>query len=163
MRSPHSTTTAPSSSSSSRPRPASSDVVSMRYRSTCASCTRPGYTRTSWNVGLATGAEDPMPRATPRTNVVFPAPSSPVNSTMSPACIRLPTRSPKASVSAGDVVIVSGKVVVAAGSQPYLMSISVDRSHGLLCGHDTERTEARLTHLVLGPDANELDLLATCK
>src|SRR5260370_25561539 len=67
--------------------------------------------RTSWNVGLATDAAEPVPRATPRTKVVFPAPSSPFSRTRSPLRRRRPRSSPAASVSS--VAEVSRKVVVA--------------------------------------------------
>src|SRR5260370_27143315 len=74
--------------------------------------------RTSWKVGLATGARDPAPCAMPRTKVVLPAPSSPFNSTTSPVCSFSPHSLPRSSVSAGEVGGTSGKVVVSRALQP---------------------------------------------
>src|SRR5260370_34513523 len=74
--------------------------------------------RPSWKVGLATGARDPTPCAIPRTKAVLPAPSSPLNSTTSPACSFSPHSLPRSSVSAGEVVGTSGQVGVSGALQP---------------------------------------------
>src|SRR5438067_3020656 len=67
-----------------------------------------------WKVGLATGDLEPVPCATPRTKVVLPAPSSPVRRTTSPERNVSPSSMPARSVSAGELLTRSGKVVVAA-------------------------------------------------
>src|SRR5438046_9495756 len=86
--------------------------------------------RTSWKVGLATDAFDPVPRATPRTKVVLPAPSSPLRRTTSPPRNCSPSTMPERSVSAGELVICSSKVVVAGLAQG-----RADDLHILRFGH----------------------------
>src|SRR3982074_1132869 len=116
--------------------------------------------RTSWNVGLATGADEPMPRATPRTNVVFPAPSSPVSRTRSPGRRRLPKRSPKASVSAGDFVTWSRKVVIAAEPHFHRLATGVhDHDRGIL-GEEAERSQSGAVDQLFGTDTHELGFFA---
>src|SRR5689334_8651193 len=58
------------------------------------------------NVGLVTGPSKPRAREAPRTNVVFPAPSSPSSSTTSPACSVAASAAPAASVAAALVVVI---------------------------------------------------------
>src|SRR5260370_32822341 len=82
--------------------------------------------RTSWKVGLATGARDPAPCAMPRTKVVLPAPSSPFNSTTSPVCSFSPHSLPRSSVSAGELVVTSGKMGVSRALQPDPGAAGVD-------------------------------------
>src|SRR6202158_4889085 len=128
-----------------------------------ASCTRPAYMRTSWNVGLATGADDPMPRAMPRTNVVLPAPSSPVSKTRSPRRRRLPKRSPKASVSAGDFVRWSGKVVVSAELHFDRLFVRPHDDHCRVLGEHAKRSQAGASDELLGADAHKLRLFPTAQ
>src|SRR5258708_19695653 len=97
-----------------------------------------------------------MPRATPRTNVVFPAPSSPVSRTRSPTRRRLPKRSPKASVSAGDLVTWSRKVVVAAEPHFHRMAVGAhDHDRGVL-REDAQRSQAGPLDQNFWTDAHEL-------
>src|SRR5665213_1792789 len=121
---------------------------------------RPAYTRTSWNVGLATCADDPAPRATPRTKVVFPAPRSPSRSIRSP-CRRLrPSCSPAASVSAEEVVTASSKVVEAPDVQLKRHVVSADHVDRRGLGQHAERAQPGAPNCFLRPDANQLRLLA---
>src|SRR5258706_8744292 len=110
--------------------------------------------RTSVNVGLCTCSSDPVPRATPRTNGVLPEPSGPASNTRSPGFKRDPVSSPSASVSAAEAVVTSCKVVVAA-----LPNIGAFENHCALRSEDTKRGEPRAANDVLGPHADELDLL----
>src|SRR5439155_26734323 len=83
--SPHSTNVTPSgSSSSSNPKSMTSWIRSRRYTSTWLTGRDPRYRRTSVNVGDATGSVTPRAFAAPFTNVVLPAPRSPVSTTTSP-------------------------------------------------------------------------------
>src|SRR5256885_4639060 len=94
--------------------------------------------RTSWKVGLATGAFEPVPRATPRTNVVLPAPSSPVRRTTSPERSLSPNSMPARSVSAAEFeTCPSGKVVVTGALQ-----LCPDDLHGFVGGHHANDVEA---------------------
>src|SRR6266702_7655783 len=114
--------------------------------------------RTSWNVGLATGASEPVPRATPRTNVVFPAPSSPLSRTRSPLRRRRPSSSPAASVSsAADV---SRKVVVAEVMELQRRAVCTEHLDRGVVGEIPEWPQAGGADGVLRPDANQLGLLA---
>jgi hypothetical protein len=56
------------------------------------------------NVGLVTFAVTPNARQAPRTKVVFPAPSSPLTSTTSPARSPDASRAPAASVCSGELL-----------------------------------------------------------
>src|SRR3954469_364417 len=56
------------------------------------------------NVGEVTGPSTPSARSAPRTNVVFPAPSSPEISTTSPGARVAASRAPARSVSSGAAV-----------------------------------------------------------
>src|SRR5713226_4088469 len=116
--------------------------------------------RTSWKVGLATGAADPQPLAIPRTNVVLPAPSSPLRRTRSPWRRRRPSSSPAASVSPGDEV--SSEVVVATHLKVEIATVSADHADLWIQCHHADRPHARVDHPVLRPDAHELDLFPTC-
>ena len=58
-------------------------------------------------VGLVTRSRTPSAEQAPRTNVVFPVPSSPDTVTTSPGASRARGRAASASVSSGDVVSVS--------------------------------------------------------
>src|SRR3954452_9358126 len=55
-------------------------------------------------VGLVTFAVTPSARHAPRTKVVFPAPSSPLTSTTSPARSSAASRAPAASVCSGELL-----------------------------------------------------------
>src|SRR3954468_19928042 len=55
-------------------------------------------------VGLVTFAVTPSGRHAPRTNVVFPAPSSPLTRTTSPASSSAASRAPAASVCSGELL-----------------------------------------------------------
>src|SRR6266568_8821341 len=110
--------------------------------------------RTSWNVGLATCAIDPAPWATPRTNVVLPAPSSPVSSTTSPCRSLSPSSIPARSVSAGELVTSSGKVVVAAA-----LKVRADHPHVLLRGQLADDLEPCLGDGAIRAHADKLFLL----
>src|SRR5437899_12600914 len=113
--------------------------------------------RTSWKVGLATGAADPVPRAIPRTNVVLPAPSSPFRRTRSPRRRRRPSSSPAPSVWAGDEV--SREVVVA--NEPHLHRFLVWADHsnlGVACER-ADGSHARLLDHGFGASAHKLGLL----
>src|SRR5437868_2370054 len=112
--------------------------------------------RTSWKVGLATGAFEPVPWATPRTNVVLPAPSSPVRSTTSPECNLSPSSIPACSVSAGEPLTRSGKVVVAAR-----LEVSPGHGHGARVRQRADRMQAGLLDRDLRPYADQLGLLPT--
>src|SRR5450759_5817989 len=126
----------------------------------CASCTRPGYIRTSWKVGLATGESDSVPRATPRTKVVFPAPSSPVSKTRSPAFSRLPRPSPTASVSAAEFVTTSGKVVVAGELELHRHPVGAEHLHGGIVGEETKRPQTCFVEQLLRAGTDQLGLFA---
>src|SRR3989344_600503 len=69
-----------------QPRTSSSCALFRRYASICMSrshfCPSNSYTFSITNVGLATVSRMPSVAATPCTNVVFPAPSSPESATM---------------------------------------------------------------------------------
>src|SRR3954451_12328001 len=67
-------------------------------------------------VGLETGPSTPRARAAPRTNVVFPAPSSPETATTSPGRSRAASRAASASVSAGEFVMLCKDVTIGAGA-----------------------------------------------
>src|SRR3954449_2867097 len=56
------------------------------------------------NVGLVTFAVTPSARQAPRTNVVLPAPSSPLTSTTSPGPRSAASRAPAASVCSGELL-----------------------------------------------------------
>src|SRR5713226_648483 len=117
--------------------------------------------RTSWKVGLATGAADPMPLAIPRTNVVLPAPSSPLMRTRSPWRRRRPSSSPTASVSSGDEV--SSEVVVATHPELEITTVRADHADVWIYCHHADRPHAGVDHPVLRPDAHELGLFPTCQ
>ena len=59
------------------------------------------------NVGLDTGSTTPSARAAPRTNVVFPAPSSPETATTSPLLSRAASWAAINSVSSGEALTTS--------------------------------------------------------
>src|SRR5260370_31375382 len=110
--------------------------------------------RTSVNVGLCTCSSDPVPRATPRTNVVLPEPRGPARSTRSPAFRRDPVSSPSASVSAAESVVTSRKVVVTAPC--YLGAFEI---HHALRREHADRGEPGAANDVLRPHAHEAHLL----
>src|SRR5438445_10722789 len=114
--------------------------------------------RTSWNVGLATAADEPVPRAIPRTNVVFPAPSSPFKRTRSPLRRRRPSSSPMASVSSGAEV--SRKVVVAGGIELHRRAVGAKHLDGRVVGEIPERPQACAAENIFRADADKLCLLA---
>src|SRR5437667_5378274 len=114
--------------------------------------------RTSWNVGLAAWAFAPVPWATPRTKLVFPAPSSPVRRTMSPGFSLAPSSIPTRSVSAGELVTSSGKVVVAGA-----LEVSAGDLHGFARGHRADHVQAGFGDRTLRARADQLRLLATCE
>src|SRR6266851_823317 len=116
--------------------------------------------RTSWKVGLATGARDPTPCAMPRTKVVLPAPSSPFNSTTSPVCSFSPHSLPRSSVSAGELVVTSGKVVVSGALQPDRGAAGVDDLDLAVVGERPNRLQACSLQQLGGAGAHELSLLA---
>src|ERR1041384_4648224 len=109
--------------------------------------------RTSWKVGLATSAREPVPWATPRTKVVLPAPSSPTSNTTSPVPNLSPRSMPACSVSAGECVTSSGKVVVAGR-----LELQADDQHLGLDRASPDHLQAGLAHGVLRPNAHELCL-----
>src|SRR5260370_22662843 len=117
--------------------------------------------RTSWNVGLATDAAEPVPRATPRTNVVFPTPSSPLSRTRSPLRRRRPSSSPAASVSSAAEV--SRKVVVAEVMELQRGAVYTEHLDRRVVGEIPERPQSGAAHGILRPDANQLGLLAACQ
>src|SRR5689334_3139837 len=110
--------------------------------------------RTSWKVGLATSAFEPVPWAMPRTYVVLPEPSSPVRRTTSPGRSRSPSSMPARSVSAGELVTSSSKVVVAGG-----LELGADHDDLVFGGHAADDMKAGVANRVLRPDADELRLL----
>ncbi len=71
----------------------------------------PEYSLTSVNVGDATRSTMPRPRATPCTNVVFPAPRSPVSTTTSRARSIGASASPTSRVSSAEPVRTSTRIV----------------------------------------------------
>src|SRR6266851_1711810 len=105
--------------------------------------------RTSWKVGLATSAFEPVPCAIPRTKVVLPAPSSPVRRTTSRGRSRSPRSMPARSVSAGELVTSSGKVVVAGG-----LELGADHDDLGLGGRSADHLKARFADDVLWPDTH---------
>src|SRR5713101_4899992 len=111
--------------------------------------------RTSVKVGLCTCSSDPVPRATPRTNVVLPEPSGPASSTRSPAFKREPVSSPSASVSAAEAVVTSRKVVVATPRN--LSTCEINRA---LPREHADGGEPGAANDVLRPHAHELRLLS---
>src|ERR1700687_2401825 len=115
--------------------------------------------RTSWKVGLATGAAEPQPLAIPRTNVVWPAQSSPLRRTRSPRRRRRPSTSPAASVSSHDEV--SSEVVVATNLHVEITTVRADHANLWVCCHHADRAHARVDHLVFGSDAHQLGLFPT--
>src|SRR5260370_10988304 len=114
--------------------------------------------RTSWNVGLATGAAEPVPRATPRTKVVFPAPSSPLSRTRSPLRRRRPSSSPAASVSSAAEV--SRKVVVAEVMELQRGAVDAEHLDRWVVSEIPERLQSGCADSILRPDANQLGLFA---
>src|SRR3954467_985657 len=62
-------------------------------------------------VGLVTAPSTPSARHAPRTNVVLPAPSSPLTSTMSPGSRRAASDAPAALVWTGESVVADGCVI----------------------------------------------------
>src|SRR5258705_6320163 len=70
----------------------------------CATSGEPAYSWPIVKVGLVTFALTPSARHAPRTNVVLPAPSSPLTRTTSPADSSPASRAPAASVSAGELL-----------------------------------------------------------
>src|SRR6202030_1681003 len=111
--------------------------------------------RTSWKVGLGTGADEPAPLVTPLTNVVFPAPSSPVSRTTSPVRRRLPRCSPTVSVSAAEFVMVSGKVVVTGLLELHRVAAGAQDLDGFVLGEEAERPQAGFFERGLRPDADQ--------
>src|ERR1051325_4230196 len=107
--------------------------------------------RTSWKVGLATSAREPVPWATPRTKVVLPAPSSPTSNTTSPVPNLSPSSIPACSVSAGEFVTSSGKVVVAGR-----LELRSDDQHLGLDRAAADHMQAGLADGVLRADTDEL-------
>src|SRR5690606_29705818 len=61
-----------------------------------------GWRRAMTKVGLVTGPRTPRPSPTPRIKVVLPAPSSPDNSTTSPARSRIPSSRPSSTIASAD-------------------------------------------------------------
>src|SRR5260370_15464272 len=112
--------------------------------------------RTSWNVGLATGAAEPVPRATPRTKVVFPAPSSPLSRTRSPLRRPRPSSSPAASVSSAAEV--SRKVVVAEVAHLQRGAVYTDHLERRIVAEIPEWQHAGAAAGILSPDAHQLGL-----
>src|SRR5712692_6073578 len=110
--------------------------------------------RTSVNVGLCTCSSDPVPRATPRTNVVLPDPRGPASSTRSPAFRRDPVSSPSASVSTAEAVVTSRKVIVATPC-----NLGAFEIHGALPREHPDCGEPGTANDVLTPHAHELHLL----
>src|SRR6266478_876915 len=117
--------------------------------------------RTSWNVGLATDAAEPVPRATPRTKVVFPAPSSPLSRTRSPLRRRRPSSSPAASVSSAAEV--SRKVVVAEVLDLQRGAVYTEHLDRRVVGEIPEWPQSGAADGILRPDADQLRLLAACQ
>src|SRR4029077_18540848 len=115
--------------------------------------------RTSWKVGLATGAADPQPLAIPRTKVVLPAPSSPYRRTRSARRRRRPSSSPASSVSLGDDV--SSEMVVATDLQVEIKTVGADNANRRPGRHHADRAHAGVDHLVLGSDTHQLGLFPT--
>src|SRR5919197_1893990 len=120
--------------------------------------------RTSWNDGLMTSAATPMPRARPRTNVVLPAPRPPPSRSRSPAARWAPSRSPAASVSSGDSVTRSRKVVpppvgdvdaVALAVQHHDRSVAGQLADGVEAGRERRGTHADELHLLPARDRLE--------
>src|SRR5713226_6096168 len=114
--------------------------------------------RTSWKVGLATADVEPVPRATPRTKVVFPAPSSPLSRTRSPVRRRRPNSSPAASVSSAAEV--SRKVVVAEVMELQWGAVDAEHLDRWVVGEIPERHQAGGADSILRPDADQLGLFA---
>src|SRR5258706_14450086 len=114
--------------------------------------------RTSWNVGLATDAAEPVPRATPRTKVVFPAPSSPLRRTRSPLRRRRPSSSPAASVSSAAEV--SRKVVVAEVMELQRGAVCTEHLARRVVGEIPEWPHPGAADGFLRPDANQPGLPA---
>src|SRR5260370_11262562 len=117
--------------------------------------------RTSWNVGLGTDAAEPVPRATPRTNVVFPAPSSPLSRTRSPVRRRRPSSSPAASVSSAAEV--SRKVVVAEVMELQRGAVCTEHLDRRGVGEIPEWPQSGAPDCILRPDTNQLGLLPACQ
>src|SRR6266852_1794333 len=97
--------------------------------------------------------------ATPRTKVVFPAPSSPVSSTTSPDRSRSPSRVPASSVSAVELLVRSGKVGVARAVQPDGRAGRVDDLDGMIFGQRAHDPQPGLGKKVFRSHADELGLL----
>src|SRR5260370_27177944 len=116
--------------------------------------------RTSWNVGLATDAAEPVPRATPRTKVVFPAPSSPLSRTRSPLRRRRPSSSPAASVSSAAEV--SRKVVVAEVLDLQRAAVYTEHLDRRVVGEIPEWPQSGAADGLLRPHANKLALPPAC-
>src|SRR5690606_12723658 len=64
------------------------------------------YSLISVNVGLVGRSIAPQPRARPRVSAVLPAPRLPERQSTSPGWRRRPSRSPSASVSSGECVVI---------------------------------------------------------
>src|SRR5712692_78138 len=114
--------------------------------------------RTSWNVGLATCASEPVPRARPRTNVVLPAPRGPVRSNRSPGWSSRPSFSPSASVSAALVVVRSRKVVIAMQVDVQRQALAVGDDNAALGGQHADRLDAGHSNERFRSSADKLHL-----
>src|SRR5258708_13633196 len=119
--------------------------------------------RTSWKVGLATGARDPAPCAMPRQEVVLAGTSSPFKSTTSAVCSFSPHSLPRSSVSAGELVVTSGKVVVSGALQPDRGAAGVDDLDLAVAGERPNRLQACPLQQLGGAGAHELGLFAACQ
>src|SRR5712691_1488369 len=97
----------------------------------------------------------------PRTKVVLPAPRSPLRRTRSP-CVRVaPNFSPAASVSAGEVVTRSSKVIEAAHVHLQRHSIAADDLDDWIIGQRPKWDEPSAPDHLLRPNAYELCLFPT--
>src|SRR5206468_316478 len=98
----HSTKTTASSKYGSRSPHSAGETPSNRYRSRWDTGVCPSYLWPIVYVGLVTGPVTPRARHAPRTNVVFPDPSSPETVTTSPGRSSRASRAPAFSVSSGE-------------------------------------------------------------
>src|SRR5436309_15039577 len=110
---------------------------------------RPRYSRTSVKVGERTGSSTPRARAAPWTNVVFPAPRSPVSETTSPGRSSAATAPPTARVSSGDALTSSrpGPVTEALEQPELLFGTRPDRDRLLQDLEDRQEVRAQGGHL----------------
>src|ERR1700694_2614881 len=83
-----------------------------------------------------------------------------MSKTVAPGCSRWPRSSPAVSVSAGELVTVSGKVVVAGELELQRHAVRPEHLHRGIVREEAERSQAGGTDHVFGRNADQHGLLA---